>query len=150
MPRIVEQPDDADARSDALYGAWLSGVCLGTAGMALHHKLCHVLGGMFNLPHAETHSTVLPHAVAYNAEAAPKVGAVLGRVMGGEPGASALFDFAGKLGIARALRDIGMPESGIAAAEAASSDPYWKPRPVIHAGVLALLTRAWAGESPAA
>ncbi|AEG50668.1 Maleylacetate reductase [Sphingobium chlorophenolicum L-1] len=151
LPRIVEQPDDGDARSDALYGAWLSGVCLGTAGMALHHKLCHVLGGMFNLPHAETHSIILPHAVAYNAEAAPKIGEVFGRAMGGGPAASALFDFAGKLGIARALRDIGMPESGIAAAaEAVSGDPYWNPRPVTHAGVLALLTRAWAGEAPAA
>ena len=51
-----------DARSDALYGAWLCGSVLGSVGMALHHKLCHTLGGSFNLPHAETHTVVLPHA----------------------------------------------------------------------------------------
>src|SRR5260370_180065 len=66
LPRIVEKPDDRDARWHALYGAWLSGICLGAVGMGLHHKLCHTLGGAFDLPHAETHAIVLPHAVAYN------------------------------------------------------------------------------------
>src|SRR5262245_19141915 len=61
LPKVVEQPDDVDARSDALYGAWLAGTCLGMVGMALHHKLCHTLGGSFNLPHAEPHTIVLPH-----------------------------------------------------------------------------------------
>jgi maleylacetate reductase len=70
LPAIVSQPADRDARSDALYGAWACGVCLGSVGMSLHHKLCHVLGGTFDLPHAETHTIVLPHAVAYNESAA--------------------------------------------------------------------------------
>ena len=70
LPRIVADPRDRDARSDAQYGAWLCGTCLGAVGMALHHKLCHVLGGTFNLPHAETHTIVLPHAKAYNTSAA--------------------------------------------------------------------------------
>ncbi len=66
LPVINDRPDDREARSDALYGAWACGTCLGAVGMALHHKLCHVLGGSFNLPHAETHAIVLPHAAAYN------------------------------------------------------------------------------------
>ena len=74
---MVKQPGNMDARSRALYGAWLGGVSLGAVGMALHHKLCHTLGGTFNLPHAETHTVVLPHAVAYNAEAAPEA---MGRI----------------------------------------------------------------------
>src|SRR5262249_49398149 len=65
LPRIAEAPKDVEARSDALYGAWLCGVCLGSVGMALHHKLCHTLGGSFGLPHAETHTVVLPHATRY-------------------------------------------------------------------------------------
>src|SRR5580698_424094 len=69
LPAIVAQPDDRDARWQALYGAWLSGVCLGAVGMGLHHKLCHTLGGAFDLPHAETHTIVLPHALAYNSRA---------------------------------------------------------------------------------
>lgn len=72
LPVIARRPDDGEARADALYGAWLAGTCLGTVGMALHHKVCHVLGGTFGLPHAETHTVVLPHVVAYNGLAAPK------------------------------------------------------------------------------
>ena len=67
---------------DALYGAWLCGVCLGTVGMALHHKLCHTLGGTFDLPHAETHTIVLPHALAYNAPAVPEAAAKIARASG--------------------------------------------------------------------
>src|SRR5260370_29540067 len=72
LPRIVASPSDRDARRDALLGAWLCGTCLGAVSMSLHHKLCHVLGGSFDLPHAETHAIVLPHVVAYNAQAAPQ------------------------------------------------------------------------------
>src|SRR6201987_941436 len=71
LPRVMLKPDDLAARGDCLYGAWLCGAVLGSVGMALHHKLCHTLGGTFNLPHAETHTIVLPHVLAYNREAAP-------------------------------------------------------------------------------
>jgi maleylacetate reductase len=70
LPRITKQRHDVEARSDALYGAWLCGICLGAVGMALHHKLCHVLGGIFNLPHAEMHTIILPPSVAYSRSAA--------------------------------------------------------------------------------
>src|SRR5687767_1021815 len=72
LPGIVADPNDREARSDALYGAWACGTCLAHASMALHHKICHVLGGTFGLPHAETHAIVLAHAVAYNEGAAAK------------------------------------------------------------------------------
>eukprot|EP01032_Pedospumella_encystans_P003692 gene3692-4368_t len=66
LPVLRASAQDVAARGDALYGAWLCGTVLGNVGMALHHKLCHTLGGSFNLPHAETHTIVLPHALAYN------------------------------------------------------------------------------------
>lgn len=72
LPSILAEQTDGTARRDALYGAWLCGACLGAVGMSLHHKLCHVLGGSFDLPHAETHAIVLPYASAYNAAAAPE------------------------------------------------------------------------------
>src|SRR3546814_3226111 len=72
LPAIRQRADDVDARGDALYGAWLCGSVLGNVGMALHHKLCHTLGGSFNLPHAEVHTVVLPQAIAFNASAAPE------------------------------------------------------------------------------
>ena len=82
LPIICAQPDDKTARTDALYGAWLSGICLGAVGMALHHKLCHTLGGSFNLPHAETHTVILPHALAYNAPAVPDAMARIATALG--------------------------------------------------------------------
>lgn len=83
LPRVVEHPADREARGQALYGAWLAGVCLGSVGMAIHHKLCHTLGGTFNLPHAQAHAVVLPHAAHYNREAAASALARVARVLGG-------------------------------------------------------------------
>jgi maleylacetate reductase len=149
LPQIVENPGNREARADALYGAWLCGACLGAVGMALHHKLCHVLGGTFNLPHAETHTIVLPHALAYNAPAAPEAVASLQRALGASDPARALFDLAGRLGAKRALKDIGMPQDGIErASDIALKNPYWNPRPIERAGIAALIARAWAGEPP--
>ena len=98
LPGIAEDPQDREARSDALYGAWLCGTCLGAVGMALHHKLCHVLGGAFDLPHAETHTIVLPHAVAYNASAAPDAMDRVARALGAETPHKACSTLAGRLG----------------------------------------------------
>jgi alcohol dehydrogenase class IV len=94
LPRIVSGPTDRSARADALFGAWICGSCLGTVGMSLHHKLCHVLGGGFGLPHAETHTVVLPHAVAYNAAGAPVAIGRVARALGADHAAQALFDLA--------------------------------------------------------
>ncbi len=82
LPRIVDDPTDVAARSDAQYGAWLCATVLAGAGMALHHKLCHTLGGSFNLPHAETHAVILPHATHYNSAAAPEAMQRLCRALG--------------------------------------------------------------------
>lgn len=130
LPRIVADPRDREARSDALYGAWACGTCLGSVGMALHHKLCHVLGGSFDLPHAETHTVVLPYVVAYNAPAAPDAMARIGKGLGISAGAAAqgLFDLARGLGAPTSLREIGMPESGLRqAADLAVASPHWNP-----------------------
>jgi alcohol dehydrogenase class IV len=151
LPRIPEDPHDPTARSDALYGAWLCGTCLGAVGMALHHKLCHVLGGTFNLPHAETHTIVLPHAVAYNAPAAPEAMERIARALRAADAAQGLFELAGRLGAKQALRDIGMPEDSIEqAVKATLAAPYWNPRPLEEAALRSLLTRAWNGDPPQA
>jgi len=149
LPRIVRAPSDRAARSDALYGAWLCGSCLGAVGMALHHKLCHVLGGSLNLPHAETHAIVLPHALAYNAAAAPEAMSSLGKLFAGDP-VMALLELARQLGAPTALRDIGMPHEGIEiATRAALANPYWNPQPLEEDKLRTLIARAWAGDPPA-
>ena len=150
LPRIAGDPADRRARSDAQYGAFLAGACLGSVGMALHHKLCHTLGGMFDLPHAETHTIVLPHALAYNAPAVPKAVEAVGRALGNGDAAAGLFELSRKVGAPRALSEIGMPEDGIdQATDVALSNPYWNPRPLERAGIRELIARAWAGEAPA-
>jgi maleylacetate reductase len=149
LPKVVRAPHDLEARSDALYGAWLGGCVLGAVGMALHHKLCHTLGGLFDLPHSETHTVVLPHALAYNARAVPKAAAKVAKALEVDDAPAGIFDLSQKVGAPRALRDIGMPERGIdEATDLALSNPYWNPRPLERQGIRNLIARAWAGEAP--
>lgn len=150
LPRIVADPACMEARGDALYGAWLCGMVLGNVGMALHHKLCHTLGGSFNLPHAETHTVVLPHALAYNAAAAPDAMQCIVRALNADTTAAvAVFDLARKNGAPIALRDIGMQEQDLdSAADLAVANPYWNPRPIERQAVRELLQAAWEGRCP--
>lgn len=150
LPAIVRDPSDPDARASALYGAWLCAVCLGSGGVALHHKLCHVLGGSFDLPHAQTHTIVLPHALKYNAPAAPQAMAVLARASGHTSPAQAFFDLAKDSGVPTALNDLGMPEHGIdKAADIAAKNPYWNPRALERNAIREVIYQAWAGIRPA-
>jgi alcohol dehydrogenase class IV len=149
LPKIVEDLSNRAARTKALYGAWLCGICLGAVGMALHHKLCHVLGGTFDLPHAETHTIVLPHAVAYNALSVPGAMARIARALGTADAAQGLFELAGRLCAKRALRDIGMPADGIEqVVQKTMAAPYWNPRPLEEDALRDLLNRAWNGNPP--
>ena len=149
LPKIAADPQDREARSDAQYGAFLAGACLGSVGMALHHKLCHTLGGMFDLPHSETHTIVLPHALAYNAPAVPKAVDAVSRALGVEDAPRGIYELAGQVGAPRGLKDLGMPQSGIdKATDMALANPYWNPRPLERGGIRGLIARAWAGEEP--
>ena len=115
LPKVCGADDDVDARSDVLYGAYLAGVALGGGGTALHHKTCHVLGGMFGLDHGAMNAVVLGHAVAYNAPAMPAVMGDLGDALDVAPVdvPSALFDLAASIGAPTSLEAIGMPADGI-------------------------------------
>lgn len=149
LPLLKDDTANIAARRDALYGAWLCGICLGSVGMALHHKLCHTLGGMFDLPHAPLHTAVLPHAVAYNQHSAPEAMARIKAVLGWTDPASALYDLAHGLGATMSLRDLGMKADGIEPALAqALSNPYWNPRPLEEEPLRKLLTDAFEGAAP--
>lgn len=149
LPRLANAPGDEAAIADALYGAWLAGSCLGAVGMALHHKLCHTLGGAFNLPHAEMHTILLPHALSYNRHGAPQAMARIAAALGAADAAQGVYDLAAGLGVPMALSDIGMPAAGLQhAAELAVQNPYYNPRPVEHDAVLQLLRDAHAGRRP--
>ena len=149
LPRVVKSPGNLEARSDALYGAWLCGVALNGAGMALHHKLCHVLGGSFNLPHAETHSIVLPHAMRYNASAAAEAMGRIAKAIGAADAPGGIWDMQKILGIPMKLADIGLKEADLErAARIATEAPYPNPRKVEYAPVLELLRNAYEGRRP--
>lgn len=149
LPKIVRDPSSSSsARNRALYGAWLCGICLANSNMGLHHKLCHMLGGSFGLPHAQTHTILLPHCLAYNMPAIPEQAARLTSVV---PGASGdvvrdLDAFLRALRAPAALQDFGFRESDLdAAVEKAMTAQYPNPRPLEAQGLRTLLRNAWAG-----
>ncbi|RQT70019.1 maleylacetate reductase [Burkholderia cepacia] len=149
LPGVRRDTADLGARGDALYGAWLCGMVLGNVGMALHHKLCHTLGGSFNLPHAPTHTVVLPHALAYNAAHAPDAMQRIARAIGTNDAARGLYALALDNGAPVSLKAIGMQEADLdRAADLAAANPYWNPRPIERDGLRALLQDAFDGTLP--
>jgi maleylacetate reductase len=149
LPRIAENPADLDARSDALRGSWLCGAVLGATTMSLHHKLCHVLGGTFGLPHAEVHTVVLPHALAFTLPAAPAAAAALARALGRDDVPGALWDLAAALGAPTSLAELGMDPAGLPeVVRQVMAAPYASPRPVTAADAAALLDHAQKGTRP--
>jgi len=146
---VSDNPESVDARSQCLYGAWLAGSVLAATSVALHHKLCHTLGGMLNLPHAQTHTVVLPHAVAYNAPAAPQAMARLAKALTAEDAAQGLFDLAVRLDAPTSLKALGMRESDLdRVTDAALAAPYPNPRPLHRDGIRVLLEAAYHGSRP--
>jgi len=155
LPTVMAHPRDIDARSRLLYGAYLSGVALGATAAAFHHKICHVLGGTFNLVHADAHSVILPHAVAFNAPVLPDEMAALQRALGGEP-AGSLWDLAVASSVPTDLASLGLTENDLpeaaqrATAEVAKIAAPGNPRSCSYDDMLALLQRAFVGTRPAA
>ena len=149
LPIVVNRPRDVDARSEALYGAWLAGIVLGTASIGIHHKLCHTLGGTFNLPHAEVHTVVLPHATAYNRDAAPEAMRLAAGALGAPDAAQGIFDLIVRIGAPTSLKQIGMPAEGLdRAAALATENQYPNPRPIEYGPIRELLQNAYDGRRP--
>ncbi|MFN7002347.1 MAG: iron-containing alcohol dehydrogenase, partial [Roseinatronobacter sp.] len=150
LPVLRDDPRNADARAQALYAAWGCSVTLGQVSMALHHKLAHVLGGSFGLPHAETHAILLPHTTAYNEAEVPDLLSPIRRALGGISAGAALWHFAQGIGAPMRLADLGLSETDLdRAAEIATRAPYPNPRPLTRDGIRHLLQDAWQGTPPA-
>jgi alcohol dehydrogenase class IV len=146
---LAADPGDRTARSDALYASWACGTCLGLVGMSLHHKLCHVLGGRFGLPHAPTHAVVLPHAVAFNEAAAPDAMRRIARALGVAQASAGLFALGEAVGAPTSLAELGLRRSDLEeAADLAVANPYPNPAPLTRGGILRLLQGALDGRRP--
>jgi maleylacetate reductase len=150
LPAVKADPAGRDGREQALYGAYLSAVAFASAGSGMHHKICHVLGGTFNLPHAQTHATVLPYVLAFNAPAAPEAAARAAAAFGTEDAVTGLNRLRETLDAPRALADYGFTAENIpeAVQVALPAIPASNPRPVTLANLTRLLTAALTGEDP--
>jgi maleylacetate reductase len=128
LPRAVDDPDDVGGHAGNLVGACLAGVALAQAGIAVHHRTCHVLVGGWRLPHAETHAVVLPHSTALVAPHAPDAMLGAAQILDSEDPPAALFTLLHRLRLPAALSALGMPEDGLDEAarrivEASRDDP---------------------------
>jgi alcohol dehydrogenase class IV len=150
LPKIVSEPRGLDGREQALYGAYLSAVSFSSAGSGLHHKICHTLGGKYNLPHAQTHAVVLPYVMAFNRSAAPDAERRVAAALGSPDTNAGLAQLRAKLQAPRALRDYGFDAADIReAAEAIfPAVPPSNPRQVTVDDLSRLLHAAWEGADP--
>jgi maleylacetate reductase len=149
IPASVERPTDLEARSEAMYGAYLAGAALGVVGMAVHHRICHVLGGTFGLAHGDVNAVVLPHAVRYNQAAAPDAMVRVAAALGVSDPATGIFDFARVIGAPSSLESLGFRREDIPeVVRLTVESPPWNPRPVEADGIAALLDDAFAGRRP--
>ena len=149
IPRLIEDPRDAAARGRALYAAWCCSTALGSVSMALHHKLAHVFGGSFDMPHAETHAILLPYTTAFNETAVPDLLEPIAAAFGGGSAGGGLWDFARRIGSPTRLQDIGIKESDLdRAAAIAVKNAYQNPRPIDAGAIRELLQAAWEGRRP--
>ena len=150
LPKVVTDPFDLDGREHALYAAYLSAAAFASAGSGLHHKICHVLGGKYNLPHAQTHAVVLPYVLAFNGPAAPEAEHRIAAGFGANRAIDGLQDLRRELDAPRALRDLGFTEDAIPEAADAilPAVPPGNPRPVTAGDLRGLLRAAWSGVDP--
>ncbi len=143
LPRVLADPTGLAARSRLQSAAWLAGLCLAGTRMGLHHQLAHVLGGAFDLPHAELHTLLLPHVMAFTLPSAPAASARLSRAGGGDP-VAAVAALAGAHDGPTTLGALGVPRDRLRAiAEQVVDRPYPHPRPLDVPGVVDLLEAAW-------
>ncbi|GGJ65631.1 maleylacetate reductase [Streptomyces brasiliensis] len=150
LPLVAADSASIDGIEQTLYGAYLSAVAFASAGSGMHHKICHVLGGMFNLPHAQTHAVVLPHVLAFNAPNAPEAERRIAAAFGSATATEGLRALRERLDAPRALKDYGMPEDGIAKAlgPIKAAIPANNPTPITDENLTALLQAAWHGDLP--
>lgn len=150
LPRAVATPDDLDARGEALRGAMLAGWVMNLAGTSLHHKLCHVLGGSYRLPHAGVHAVLLPHVVALVERGRPEPLRGIAAALGTERAAAGIAALATDLAAPTTLAELGLARTdldeaaGLAAAEVRGNSPV----PVDEPTLRELLDDAYAGRAP--
>jgi maleylacetate reductase len=143
--------DDPAVRGHVLIAAGQAGLALGTVGTSLHHALCHLLGGMFDTPHAETHAIMLPYVVSYLKPAVPEAARRLAQALDTTEDdlAVSIWSLAQSVGTPAGLRSIGIREEQVTAiTRAALERNLPSPRPLEYDPLHAALHAAWTGQPP--
>ncbi|MCX4853201.1 maleylacetate reductase [Streptomyces canus] len=151
LPRIVADGQDVAARREILFGTYLGAIAFAGAGSGLHHKVCHVLGGAYDLEHAALHSVVLPHVVGLNLPAAPDAARHLATALDERSDPfGALLALYVRLDPPCSLRELGLAEEELDRATdlVMAQVPDSNPRRVTRDEMRELLGRAWRGDTP--
>lgn len=145
LPAVIEK-NDTDSRARALYAGFLGGTLVSLVGIGLHHKICHVLGGHFGVPHGESNSIILPHVVAFNTPQMPDIAADIANALGSTDAADGIFALAARIGAPSSLRDLGLPRADLdAVAQEVVAKGSHNPRPITLDNIRELLIDAWEG-----
>lgn len=158
LPRCVEQGDDLAARGQQQIAATMAGIAFGNAQIGLVHAMAHSIGALFKVPHGLGNSILLPHVMLFNLEECADRYALVATAMGldtrglsdmeaGRAAAEAAWELTKKIGLPQKIREVGVPENGLAeAAELSLSDGsiIYNPRMVSEAEeVLEIFRAAW-------
>ena len=147
LPRVVQNPRDMDARTDALYGAWLAANF--RAAIGLEHAVAQRVRQWFNLDHAHTHAVATPYAIGFNAAAAPEAMTRIKRALGVNDAARGLYDLNVRLGLPTGLKGLGLREEDIdKAVDVVAAVKITHPKPVTKADLANVIRQAYAGEPP--
>jgi alcohol dehydrogenase class IV len=148
--RGITSRNDEVSHSCALYGGFIGGLLVSMVGIGLHHRICHVLGGRFGVPHGESNSVILPHVTAFNAPALGEDASAIARAMDRNDAGVAMFEIAESLGVPRSLRELGLPKDQLdGVASEVLAKPLHNPRPLTIEAVRRLLENAWQGRNDA-
>ena len=146
LPLCITNGRNLDAREDLLPGAYLAGFSIGNARMALHHGICHALGGRTGVAHGVLNAIMLPHVMRFNADAVPGTMSAIAEALREPSAPGAVAALAASLPVPHRLRDAGVQEAvldSVAAEAATNSTVQANPKPVTEADLRELLQAAW-------
>jgi alcohol dehydrogenase class IV len=158
LPRCYAAGNDVEARAEMLTGSFLAATALAHVTMAIHHGLCHVLGGTAGVPHGVANSIILPHAMRFNLDATAHQLAQVAEAMGigtagtiveaaAEDVIQQIYRLIRQLNLPQHLRDVGVQEADLprlAQIAFQSRTVQSNPKPVRDAGEIeAILRAAW-------
>lgn len=151
--RVLERPDDLDARGAMLLGSHEAGIAIDQSMLGATHACANPLTARYGTTHGLAIAVMLPHVVRWNAERVGDRYADLLRTGGHDPGPHPGATLAARLehrarlgGLPATLRDLGVTRDSLPALADAAA-PQWtgtfNPRPFDREAAEKLYTEAY-------